>query len=583
MPESGSTAEPSPAGAPPPARGTPRWVAPLLLILLALAAFSTSFPGAYIYDDLSIVADNPLIETPSLGRLLAADWWGHGVNSRLHRPIPLLSFAAVRLLFGLSAPPQHAVNVVLHVLLVVLLWRLWLALGIDRITSWLAAAAFAVHPIHTEVVDMVVGRAEILAALGVCGGLWAFLAGPGPWGRRWLIFPAYALALFSKESAVAFPLILLLADAWRSGFREAIVTRWPLHLGTSMVSAAWLGSRLLLPSAGLPIVPPMPIDNPLAALPMPARLATAAWVQALYLGKTIWPGRLAATYVDATIGPITRPLSAGGLAVALGTVALAILCLWGWRHRRSFALGLAFHAAAFTVMSNLFVLTPFLMAERFAYLPSAGTCLALASIAAWPLARPTGPRLRTAALVFAAAWLIALAGRTALRSLDFSDPVLFWEREAARAPNNARAWFTLGGTAARFGLDARAEEAFNRAISANPEFVEAYLGYALFLVDRARPDQAMIVLQPVLEGVGSASPLAMIIISNALLLKGSPAEALWWLDQTPGTHRPREWWELRAKALDGLNRPGDAAVARERALREAPVLGRETFGSASKP
>ncbi len=553
---------------PPAAR---RWAPALALLLLALAAYATSFPGAYIYDDLSVVADNPLIESPSLKGLLTTDWWGPGVNSRLHRPVPLLTFAAVRLLFGPSATPQHAANVLLHALLVLLLWRLWLSLGIPRAAAWLASAVFAVHPIHAEVVDMVVGRAEILAGLGITAALWAFLAAPER-ARLWLLFPAFVLALFSKESAGVFPLLLFLADGWRNGFRVAIGKRWPLHAETSLVVLAWLGARTFLPSAGLPTLPPLPIDNPLVALALPARLATIAKVQVLYLWKMVWPRHLAATYVAAGIGPISRVASAPGVALMSATAALALLCLWGWRRRLPFALGLAFHAVSFLVMSNLLLLTPFLMAERFAYLPSAGSALAMAAIVAIPLTTADArPGLRIAAGIAAALWLAALAGGTLARSLDFANPLVFWEREAARSPENARAWSTLGATAARYGRDTEAEEAFSRAIAADRSFVEPYLAYALFLVDRARPDQAMLVLQPVLEEMGAASPLAMIVMARACLRKGSPAEALGWLDRTPETHRPREWWELRAAALEGINRPTDAALARDQARRALSV------------
>ncbi len=562
----------SPEPAPPCSPAARRWAPALALLLLTMAAYATSFPGAYIYDDLPVVADNPLIESPSLKKLLTADWWGPGVNSRLHRPIALLTFAAVRLFFGPSAPPQHAANFLLHALLVLLLWRLWLSLGIPHAAAWLASAAFAVHPIHAEVVDMVVGRAEILAGLGIAAALWAFLAAPER-ARPWLLFPAFVLALLSKESSGVFPLLLFLADGWRNGFRRAVGERWRLHAGTSLVVLAWLGGRLFLPSAGLPTLPPLPVDNPLVALALPARLATIAKVQLLYLWKMIWPRHLAATYVAAGIGPIARPASAAGLALTSATAALALLCLWGWRRRLPFALGLAFHAAAFLVMSNLLFLTPFLMAERFAYLPSAGSALAMAAVVTLPFTTAIGrPGLRIAAGIAAGLWLAALAGGTLVRSLDFADPLVFWEREAARSPGNARAWSTLGATAARYGRDTLAEEAFSRAIAADRSFVEPYLAYALFLVDRARPDQAMLVLQPVLEEMGAASPLAMIVMARACLRKGSPAEALGWLDRTPETHRPREWWELRAAALDGLNRPADAALARERARQAVPVL-----------
>jgi hypothetical protein len=61
--------------------------------LLALLAYANSFPGAFVTDDINIVRDNPLVISGSVGRIFAADYWGEGVSSRLHRPLTILSYA----------------------------------------------------------------------------------------------------------------------------------------------------------------------------------------------------------------------------------------------------------------------------------------------------------------------------------------------------------------------------------------------------------------------------------------------------------------------------------------------------------
>ena len=59
----------------------------------------------------------------------------------------------------------HAVNVPLHVAVALALYALALQLLAAPTAAWIAAALFAVHPIHTEAVTGIVGRAELLAAL----------------------------------------------------------------------------------------------------------------------------------------------------------------------------------------------------------------------------------------------------------------------------------------------------------------------------------------------------------------------------------------------------------------------------------
>src|SRR2546428_247200 len=89
------------------------------------------------------------------------------------------------------------------------------SLGLPAPPAALAGALFAVHPIHTEVVANIVGRAEILAAgLALLALLWWRAAGRGtrPLLASAGAVAAYGLALFAKENATAFLVLLPLAD-----------------------------------------------------------------------------------------------------------------------------------------------------------------------------------------------------------------------------------------------------------------------------------------------------------------------------------------------------------------------------------
>src|SRR5512139_4117850 len=153
---------------PPAAAGRPApWARSLAIALLALGAYANSFPGAFIADDVAIVRDNPLVNDPSLSRIFAADYWGEGAGSGLHRPLTILSYAVNRQLLGPGPAGVRAVNVLLHAAVSVLVAAVASAAGFGSSIGWVAAALFAVHPLHTEVVDIVTGRAELLSALFV--------------------------------------------------------------------------------------------------------------------------------------------------------------------------------------------------------------------------------------------------------------------------------------------------------------------------------------------------------------------------------------------------------------------------------
>ena len=237
-----------------------------MIALLALIAYANSFPGAFIHDDIPIVRENPLVISGSVGRIFAADYWGEGAGSGLHRPLAILSYALNRRFFGETAAAFHAVNVLLHAGVSVATYAALIAAGISGGVAWVAAALFAVHPLHTEVVDIVTGRAELLAALFVLLALGSALRR----GRRHRLtcVACFALGLLSKESAATFPLLLAAVDLFGAkDVRAVLRERLRLYVSLALLGLAWLAYRKWgLLSGSLPPNAIYPVDNPLGVL-----------------------------------------------------------------------------------------------------------------------------------------------------------------------------------------------------------------------------------------------------------------------------------------------------------------------------
>src|SRR6185436_16880949 len=87
-------------------------------------------------------------------------------KGNLYRPFAVLTYAAQFALHGVRPAGYHVVNVLLHALASVLLLLLVRAILDDARVAFAAALLFAVHPIHTEAVSNIVGRAEVLALAG---------------------------------------------------------------------------------------------------------------------------------------------------------------------------------------------------------------------------------------------------------------------------------------------------------------------------------------------------------------------------------------------------------------------------------
>ena len=134
-----------------------------------------------------------------------------------YRPGTLTVFAIQKTLFDNSPSAAHFVNILLYILVVLvvfeLLRKLFSSFHIYAIA--LMALLFVVHPIHTEVVSSVKSMDELLAALFGFMALLFFLHEDTEKKKSLMYFGLgsifYFLSLLSKESAIAFLVILPLS------------------------------------------------------------------------------------------------------------------------------------------------------------------------------------------------------------------------------------------------------------------------------------------------------------------------------------------------------------------------------------
>ncbi|XP_067669524.1 protein O-mannosyl-transferase TMTC4-like [Haliotis asinina] len=159
-------------------------VASVLVFCLAVLCFANSINGDFVYDDISAITNNKdvLPETPP-SAIFAHDFWGNTMDNRSHksyRPLTVMTFRwNYAWAGGLHPRCFHVVNIVLHGLVSVIFLAVFSILisgyQVDQESarpvfaspraSLLCAVLFAVHPIHTESVAGIVGRADLLCAL----------------------------------------------------------------------------------------------------------------------------------------------------------------------------------------------------------------------------------------------------------------------------------------------------------------------------------------------------------------------------------------------------------------------------------
>ncbi|MGB7761438.1 MAG: glycosyltransferase family 39 protein, partial [Bryobacteraceae bacterium] len=197
----------------------PRWLAPAGLFALTLLAYANSLGLGLAGDSQFLLTQDPRLQSltaQNLWLILSKSYWWPVAGDLIYRPVTTASLLLNHALAGAAGGGAfwyHLVNLLLHACNVWLLWKLASRL-LSRHAAWWAAALWAVHPIATEAVDNVVGRADLLAAMAVLAGLLIYGRATAESGTaRWVaLFAVAAAGVFSKENAVVLIGLMLLSD-----------------------------------------------------------------------------------------------------------------------------------------------------------------------------------------------------------------------------------------------------------------------------------------------------------------------------------------------------------------------------------
>jgi len=370
-----------------------------IVALLSIVCFSSVLPSEFCDDGVPIVQRNKKVTAPGGWRLIwTTDYWSEAKASTpnrdlLYRPVALSSYRMVHAIAGNRAWAHHLVNIALHALVAVLLVRLCATMGTSRIVGLTAGAFFAVMPIHTDVLNNVVGRADLLAALGVLAAL--LLHRGGRFRRRWdWMGPVAAglcafMAMGAKESGVGVvPLVFLFDLLWRRANRAGARS-----IGDGVWRSALRTSYMLIPAAGYLILRWVALEGKLHQTPALTKTVNVlvdapVWQHALgvvqlwgmYWGKMLWPNILAVGYSINAIRLATSPLDGHVLLGAAAIVFLAGLSVWSWRRGRRFVAVASLAASlAYAPTSNSLVLIQVFFAERIWYLPSVFIAIVVAA------------------------------------------------------------------------------------------------------------------------------------------------------------------------------------------------------------
>lgn len=491
--ENATPGEPHDSVANPLSRNLPRRLTLLLPAIIALLVFSLTLSNGFVFDDHWIVECNPLIKSLSQTPQIFHTTYWHAANRNrgLYRPLTILSYALNQTITGADAWGYHAVNALLHAGVTLLLTLTALMLGFSRKSALAIGLLFAVHPIHTEAVCTIVGRAELLAAACCLGmlaiGVHYFNNAKKNTGAAWQLPAIMGLLFFTgllcKEITVTF-LAFPLLYGWSFPATTATEQRrlWQRIGLTLAVLAAVLGGYLLIRARVVGVFTPPDIaflDNPLKALPLGSRFLGTVMIFGEYLRLCLFPLRLASDYGYHAL-PLGSPLKSFCFWLGIaGSFSLLFAVYQGLcakiKSSRQTAFFLLQFFAVYALISNVLIVIGTPMAERLFYLPSALLCLAAAPLLDRTAAFCQTRNLQRVGTVLFLAVIAILTIRTFVRIRDWRDDATLYAADARSQPHSVKLRLNYANVLINQKAYKQAEEQLQVAAKLYPQCSDVWL------------------------------------------------------------------------------------------------------------
>lgn len=444
-------------------------------------------------DDDVYVYNNPAV----LAGLTAEGfkWALTAFQSANWHPLTWLSHMLDVQLFGLNAGRHLYTNLAFHILNTLLLF-----LALRRMTgaiwrSALVAALFAVHPLHVESVAWVSERKDVLSTFFWLLTLWAYARyteQTASWGRYLLVILSLALGLMAKPMLVTLPFVLLLLDYWPLNR-----LRWEPAEG---FKALWVKAlvREKLPLFALVVASSVVTYfaqqyggavKSLTRFPLSLRLSNVAVSYVSYIGKMLWPGKLAVYYpYERTLHPVKA------IGAALLLLSITALVIYAARRRGYLLTGWLWYLGTLVPVIGFVQVGEQALADRYTYVPLIGLFI----IIVWGVADALEKsRWRQGATAFAAGILVVLSVLAWQQVGRWQDSVTLYEHTLSVTANNYVIQTNLGHVLSSDELYVNAGrrpegiEHLREALRIEPYFFEAHNSLGAALQGEQKFDEAL--------------------------------------------------------------------------------------------
>jgi tetratricopeptide (TPR) repeat protein len=457
------------------------WTWGLLLVVAVLIAFGPTLLAGFVWDDDIYVTKDALLTSP--GGLWKM-WFSLDTPSQ-YFPLTYTALYVEHALWGLNPAGYHLVNILLHAVNALLVWRVLTRLRIPG--ALLAAGIFALHPVTVESVAWVSELKNVLMCLFFMLSILAwidFVERPGK--TRWLYYALSlvfcALSLFAKTTACTLPAALLLIlwmkkvpIDWRR--LAQVLPHLVMGVCLGLISMWW--EKHHQGSYGKAF-----------HIPWAERFLIASHALWFYAGKVFWPAHLTVNYRLWNV-------SASSPACYIWPAATALMAALIWWIRRwsgrGLETGVLFFAATLAPMLGFFMLYTFVysyVADHYQYVACIGLIALAAAGIELVLGRIPG-KAQVVRIVVYNILLLTLGTLTFLQCGIYASEETLW---SATLRENRDSWLALGNLGAELSKDGQMDAAisdYRRALDLNPNFLGINYDMGVCYFSMGRLDDAI--------------------------------------------------------------------------------------------
>ncbi|NXB58614.1 TMTC3 protein, partial [Struthidea cinerea] len=474
-----------------------------LIVGVVAACYWNSLFCGFVFDDVSAILDNKdLHPSTPLKNLFQNDFWGTPMSEershKSYRPLTVLTFRLNYLFSELNAVSYHFLNLVFHVVVCIVFLKVC-KLFLDNRSSVVASLLFAVHPIHTEAVTGVVGRAELLSSIFFLAAFLSYTKSKGPdntivWTPIAVTVFLVAVATLCKEQGITVVGICCVYEVFiAQGYTLPALLDTAVQilrgkgsipfsmLQTLLKLIVLMFSTLLLVVVRVQVIQSqLPVftrfDNPAAVSPSPARQLTFNYLLPVNAWLLLNPSELCCDWTMGTIPLVESLLDVRNVATLTFFCFLGSLMVFSLRYpgdsSKTVLMALCLIVLPFIPASNLFFPVGFVVAERVLYVPSMGFCILVAH--GWKKLSNKSV-LRKISWVCLAAVLFTHALKTLHRNWDWESEYTLFMSALKVNKNNAKLWNNVGHALENEKNFERALQFFIQATQVQPDDIGAHM------------------------------------------------------------------------------------------------------------